>query len=66
MMRQAYDLARLREKIVGGRWHVDHFVPLKGTIVCGLHVIENLRVIPISINTSKGNRLLGDHPHSFF
>lgn len=66
MMREAYYLARLREKVLGGRWHVDHFIPLKGRSVCGLHVIENLRVVPISVNTSKGNRLLGDRPTSFF
>lgn len=53
---EAYDLAKLREKVCGGRWHVDHIVPLQSDIVCGLHVEHNLRVIPGSENESKCNR----------
>lgn len=37
--------------------HVDHIVPLNSAIVCGLHVIANLRIITGAENTSKGNRL---------
>lgn len=36
--------------------HVDHEIPLKGRLVCGLHVAENLRPIPAMDNFRKGNR----------
>jgi len=36
---------------------VDHIIPLQGQFVSGLHVPENLRVIPRSINRSKRNKV---------
>ncbi len=59
---EAYDLAQLRQKMLGGRWHVDHVVPLVSDIVCGLHVEFNLQVIPGSENELKGNRHWPDMP----
>lgn len=35
---------------------VDHIIPLKNPIVCGLHVPENLRCIPRDLNAMKLNR----------
>ena len=55
-IREAYALAKLREKVCGGKWHVDHIVPLKSKLVCGLHCESNLQVIPAKANVSKGNR----------
>lgn len=53
---EAYHLAALRTKMLGFKWHVDHIVPLQSKFVCGLHVENNLRVIPGAENLGKGNR----------
>lgn len=55
-MEEAHDLARLREEATGAPWHVDHMLPLQGRTVCGLHVANNIQVIPASLNIAKGNK----------
>lgn len=61
---EIYDLAKRRTRLMTGghKWHVDHIVPLKSDLVCGLHVHNNLRVIPGVLNASKGNRHWPDMP----
>lgn len=59
---EAFHLAKLREKVTGFKWNVDHVVPLRSKIVCGLHVECNLQVIPASKNMAKGNRFWPDMP----
>lgn len=51
-----YKLAAALERATGNLYDVDHIVPLKGRLVCGLHVVENLRAVPRSINRVKHNR----------
>jgi hypothetical protein len=56
VVREAHDLRKLRNKLTGIEWHVDHIVPLINSEVCGLHIWANLRVIPKILNLIKGNK----------
>ena len=55
--KEAHSLAKLRERIIGGKWSVDHIVPVRGKVVSGLHTWNNLQVIPMQQNRSKFNRM---------
>ena len=57
VLQEAYALARMRTDLFGFSWHVDHVIPLRGKKVSGLHVPNNVRVIPAADNLRKGNRL---------
>lgn len=50
-----YKTAKIMEQLTGEKWHVDHYYPLRGKRVCGLHVVENLRLIQASVNLRKHN-----------
>jgi hypothetical protein len=57
-----YKQARELTIRTGNPHQVDHIVPLRSEIVCGLHVEHNLRVITGLDNRIKGNRLWPDYP----
>ena len=58
VFKEAYTLAKLREKCTNIPYEVDHIIPLKGKVVCGFHTWNNVRVIPKSLNRLKGNKLM--------
>ena len=55
LLKEAYNLAVLRTKMFGFPWHVDHIIPLQGEMVSGLHVPNNIQVIPWIDNVRKAN-----------
>ena len=58
VMTEARRLRKLRRDVTGFKWSIDHMIPYNNQNVCGLHVWNNLQVIPLSINTSKRNELV--------
>lgn len=55
---EIYHLARLRTKALGVAHEVDHKIPLRGKLVSGLHVENNLSILTKSENRSKAARFV--------
>lgn len=51
-----YIMARTLTELTGVPHEVDHIIPLNNDTVCGLHVPDNLRVVSMDYNRSKGNK----------
>jgi len=57
-IRQLYQMAITMTQTTGERYVVDHIVPLRSDVICGLHVPWNLRVITQEENLKKSNKLV--------
>ena len=53
---EAVKLAKLRESLCGGKWHVDHIIPVSKGGQC---THDNLQVVPAFWNRSKSNKHTG-------
>lgn len=62
LISEVYRLAQEVTEATGVVHVVDHYYPLQGQQVCGLHVHENLRVITYDENARKHNK----HPAEFY
>lgn len=54
-LRQPYEEARALFLLTGQKYHVDHIIPIRHKLVCGLHVPWNLQVLPAKENMQKTN-----------
>lgn len=59
VVKEASLLCELRKEYTGITWHIDHIIPLKGNVVSGLHVWNNIQVIPAIDNLRKSNSWTG-------
>lgn len=61
-IRAIYDKCSKLSSETGIKHHVDHLVPLRNKLVCGLHCEDNLRVVVATENLRKSNVFWPDMP----
>lgn len=52
-IRALYIQADIMSEVTGVPHHVDHYYPIKGKTMCGLHVAANMRIVPDTVNARK-------------
>lgn len=57
-MLKIYKQAKLMSELMGEPYHVDHVIPLKHNLVCGLHCEFNLKAISANDNHKKNNKFI--------
>jgi CRISPR/Cas system Type II protein with McrA/HNH and RuvC-like nuclease domain len=56
VLSEAVELSKKREALSGGKWHVDHIIPVSRGGQCSY---DNLQVVPAYWNRSKSNKHTG-------
>lgn len=54
-IKEVYETAKLLTENTGVKHSVDHIIPLRHALVCGLHVESNLRIVTHAENVTKSN-----------
>lgn len=62
LMKDFYTAAKVVARLTGIKRHVDHVVPLRSKLVCGLHCEDNLQILTAKDNCSKQSRYWPDMP----
>jgi hypothetical protein len=57
-IKEIYKESNRIQKETGIEHHVDHIIPMRGKLVSGLHIAENLRVLSGPENLAKGSKFM--------